>query len=174
MTILKKNFITISLVTGLPVAFHESSWCFSVCVDNDTYQISCGQNGIAYKITVNLTSAFYCREERKYYNVQGMYELQASSSFLKILKHLKICFFRIKKIQFPFQVRIFGTCLWSGYNIHLDILSLKVRKRLPPQLFLSNNKTSLSSRKSNSSIFWNLLFRWSMFALSTPNSRVET
>ena len=58
VTVLKKNIITISLVTGLPVAFHESSWCFSVCVDNDTYQISCGQNGIAYKITINLTSAF--------------------------------------------------------------------------------------------------------------------
>ena len=59
VTILKKNIITISFVTGLPVAFHESSWCFSDCVDNDTYQISCGQNGIAYKITVNLTNTLW-------------------------------------------------------------------------------------------------------------------
>ena len=49
------------------------------------------KDGIAYKMTTNLTSAyFWCREERKYYNVKGMYELQACLPFLKTLKHLKI------------------------------------------------------------------------------------
>lgn len=49
------------------------------------------KDGIAYKITTNLTSAyFWCGEERKYNDVKGIYELQACLPFLKTLKHLKI------------------------------------------------------------------------------------
>lgn len=62
VTILKKNFITISLVTGLPVAFHESNDVsqFVLTMTLTKFPVL---NGIAYKITVNLTSAFD-REER--------------------------------------------------------------------------------------------------------------